>query len=97
AHGPSGTSTAGIGFLAATVVVMAVLAGAKRRAGRALRSAPMTANATMTLLDGALAGGVLVALVLDAALGWWWTNPAAALVVAVVAAREGVEVWRGRS
>ena len=39
-----------------------------------------------------------VALVADrpnALIGWWWADPAAALVIGAVAAREGVESWRG--
>ena len=31
----------------------------------------------------------------NALLGWWWADPAAAFVIAAVAAREGVESWRG--
>jgi divalent metal cation (Fe/Co/Zn/Cd) transporter len=32
------------------------------------------------------------------ALGvWWWADPAAAFVIAGVAAKEGVESWRGDS
>ncbi len=87
-------SPAGIAVLALTVVAMACLARAKRRVGLALPSPPLLANATMTLLDAALAGGVLLALVLDLVVGWWWADATAALVVAVVAMREGVEGWR---
>jgi divalent metal cation (Fe/Co/Zn/Cd) transporter len=87
-------SPLGVGFLASSVVVMVALAVAKRRVGTQLLSTPLLANATMTLLDGALAGGVLVALVLDQATGWWWANPAAALAVALVALTEGARGWR---
>lgn len=89
---PAG-SPAGIGVLAVTVVAMVLLARSKRRVGRALPSQPLLANATMTLLDGGLAAGVLVALVLDLAVGWWWADPAAALLVAAVAIKEGAEGW----
>jgi divalent metal cation (Fe/Co/Zn/Cd) transporter len=87
-------SPAGIAVLALTVVAMVCLARAKRRVGLAISSPPLLANATMTLLDAALASGVLLALVLDLVVGWWWADPAAALVVAVVAWREGMEGWR---
>lgn len=87
-------SSVGIGFLSATVVAMIGLAIAKRRVGSALVSPPLLANATMTLLDGTLAAGVLVALVLDQVVGWWWADPAAALAVAAVALVEGTGVFR---
>lgn len=87
-------SPAGIAFLGATVVMMVSLSISKRRVGLALPSAPLVANANMTLLDGALATGVLVALVMDLVAGWWWADPAAALVVALVALEEGVDGWR---
>jgi len=35
---------------------------------------------------------VLIGLLANATLGWWWADPVAALVIA---AREGVEAWRG--
>jgi divalent metal cation (Fe/Co/Zn/Cd) transporter len=42
-----------------------------------------------------LSVALLVGLGLNAAFGWWWADPAAAFVIAGVAAREGVESWRG--
>ena len=38
---------------------------------------------------------LLVGLVLNATLGWSWADPIAGLVIAAVAAREGLEAWRG--
>ncbi len=84
----------GIGFMAATVVVMFVLARGKRRTGRALGNRPLVANGTMTFIDGCLAAGILVALGLQMAAGWWWTDPLAAGVVAIVAFNEAREGWQ---
>lgn len=89
-----GPSPLGIGFLSSSVVVMVALAVAKRRVGAELPSTPLLANAALTLLDGALAGAVLVALVLDQAAGWWWADPVAALAVAMAALTEGARGWR---
>ena len=80
-------------FMAATVVVMFTLAWGKRRAGEALENRPLATDATMTLIDGFLASGVLVALLLDRAAGWWWADPLAAGVVALVALNEGRDGW----
>jgi divalent metal cation (Fe/Co/Zn/Cd) transporter len=87
---PSG---AGIVFMAATVVVMLGLARGKRRTGLALDSRPLIANASMTLLDGCLAAGVLVALMADRLAGWWWADPLAAGVVGLIALNEARENW----
>ena len=38
---------------------------------------------------------LLVGLLANALVGWWWADPVAALVIGAVAAREGVESWRG--
>jgi divalent metal cation (Fe/Co/Zn/Cd) transporter len=94
-HHLSESSPFGIGFMAATVAVMFVLAAGKRRAGRALANRPLVANASMTFIDGCLAGGILVALALNTAFGWWWADPLAAGVVAVLAANEARESWTG--
>jgi divalent metal cation (Fe/Co/Zn/Cd) transporter len=47
----------------------------------------------MTMLDGCLATGVLVALVLDRLVGWWWADPVAAGIVGLIALNEARENW----
>lgn len=84
-------SPIGIAYLALTVVVMLSLGAAKRATGRRLRSEPLEAEARMSIIDAALALGVLMGLAANALFGWWWADPAAALLVAVAAAREGFE------
>jgi divalent metal cation (Fe/Co/Zn/Cd) transporter len=88
-------SPVGTAFLAATVAVMLWLAWAKGEAGRAIGDRPLLADARMSFLDGCLASGVLLALVLDRLAGWWWADPLAAAVVAVIALNEGREAWAG--
>ncbi|MEX2419961.1 MAG: cation transporter [Acidimicrobiia bacterium] len=86
-------SPVGILYLAATAVVMFGLAFAKRRAAVGLRSQPLAAEATLTMLDGVLATSILLALAANAALGWWWADPIATLLVALVAANEARDNW----
>jgi divalent metal cation (Fe/Co/Zn/Cd) transporter len=88
------SSSVGTAFIAATVVVMFLLAWGKRRTGHALDNRPLVANASMTFIDGCLASGILVALVADRLFGWWWADPLAAAVVALVALSEARENWR---
>ena len=76
-------------YLAITAVVMFVLARLKRSTARALESAPLEAEASMTFLDGCLATGILVALMLNVLVGLWWADPAAAALVANFCARGG--------
>jgi divalent metal cation (Fe/Co/Zn/Cd) transporter len=87
------SSPVGTAFMGATVVVMFTLAWAKRKAGTALENRPLAADATMTFIDGFLASGVLLALILDRTAGLWWADPLAAGIVAVVALNEGREGW----
>ena len=88
-------SPLGMVLLAGTVVVMGVLGVAKLRVGRAMGSATVQADGRFSLVDAALAGAVLLGLVLTATLGWWWADAVLALVVAVFALREGIEALRG--
>lgn len=92
-HRPD-SSPLGVAYLAVTALVMFGLARVKKVTADDLGSEPLGAEAAMTFLDGCLSTGILVALVLNASLGWWWTDPVAALVVAAFAASEGVEHWR---
>jgi divalent metal cation (Fe/Co/Zn/Cd) transporter len=94
-HGEAQPSPVGIGIAAVSVVVMPLLVWAKRRTGRELGSATVIADSTQTLLCAYLSAVLLVGLVLNASLGWSWADPIAALVIAGVAAKEGVEAWRG--
>lgn len=88
-------STVGIVLASVSLVVMPVLAGAKRRTGLELRSASAVSDAKQTLLCAYLSGVLLVGLALHSTLGWSWADPIAALVIAGVAVREGREAWRG--
>ncbi len=88
-----GESPWGIAYLAVTAVVMLALAVQKQRTARALASAPLRSEATMTFLDGLLALATLTGLALNAVLGWWWADPAAALAVAVAAGNEARDNW----
>jgi divalent metal cation (Fe/Co/Zn/Cd) transporter len=91
------SSPLGIAYLSVTAVVMFGLAAWKRRVGVALDSGPFRAEASMTFLDGCLATGILVALVLNLVLGWWWADPVAALLIGAVAAHEAREAWQVRA
>jgi divalent metal cation (Fe/Co/Zn/Cd) transporter len=94
AHHPE-TSWVGIGLAAFTAPTMPLLARAKQRVGHALGSSATVGEAEQNMVCAYLSIALLVGLGLNALLGWWWADPAAALVIAAVAAREGVESWRG--
>lgn len=88
------SSVAGVVYLALTACVMFGLARLKRATADGLGSETLHAEAAMTFLDGCLSTSVLVALVLNAWLGWWWTDAAAALLIAGFAIKAGVDHWR---
>ena len=85
----------GIALAAASLVVMPVLSLAQRRAGRAIGSLSAVADSKQTLLCTYLSAALLVGLTLNALFGWSWADPLAALAIAVIAAREGLNAWRG--
>lgn len=88
-------SVAGIVITALSVVVMPLLARAKRRVAGALASAALRAEAMQTSLCAYLSAITLGGLALNAALGWWWADPVAALCMVPIIAKEGVEAVRG--
>ena len=89
-------SILGTSILALSVVVMPVLARAKRRVARALASAALEADATQTSLCAYLSVIALVGVALNALVGWWWCDPVAALAMVPIIAKEGVEGVRRR-
>ena len=88
-------SVPGIILAALSLVVMPVLAIAKRRVGRRMSSRTVVADSGQTMLCSYRSAVLLVGLVVNATLGWWWADPIAALVIAALAVREGREAWRG--
>lgn len=87
------SSPLGIGYLAITALVMFGLSVLKRRIAREAANAPLAAEASMTFLDGCLASGILIALVLNTTAGLSWADPSAAMLVAVFCVREAVGNW----
>jgi divalent metal cation (Fe/Co/Zn/Cd) transporter len=95
-HHPE-VSWVGIGLAAFTAPTMPLLARAKRHVGRRLNSAATVSEAGQNMICAYLSIALLVGLLANALAGWWWADPTAALVIAAVAAREGLESWRGES
>jgi len=89
-------SVVGVVIAAASLVVMPILARAKRRVAAALASGALRAEAAQTDLCAYLSAILLGGLLLNALLGWWWADPVAALAMAPIIAREGIEGLRGR-
>ena len=95
-HHPE-ASWVGIGLAAFTAPTMPLLARAKRNVGRRLASSATVSEASQNMICAYLSIALLVGLLANALLGWWWADPAAALVIAAVAAKEGIDAWRGDS
>lgn len=89
-------SVVGIVLAACSLVVMPVLARAKRRVAQGLSSSALRSEAVQTSMCMWLSAIVLAGLLLNAALGWWWADPMAALVMVPLLVREGFEGLAGR-
>jgi divalent metal cation (Fe/Co/Zn/Cd) transporter len=90
-------SPVGIALATTSLLIMPFLSWAQRRTGRELGSGAVVADSTQTLLCTYLSAVLLAGLVLNATLGWAWADPIAGLVIAGVAAREGLQAWRGEA
>jgi divalent metal cation (Fe/Co/Zn/Cd) transporter len=90
------TSMTGIALAALSLLVMPVLARAKRRVATGLSSRALAAEAMQTDVCAWLSAILLGGLALRAVFGWWWADPVAALAMVPLLVREGVEGVRGR-
>lgn len=88
-------SALGIAITALSLVVMPILAHAKRKVARGLNSGALEADSRQTDICAYLSAIVLGGLLLNAALGWWWADPVAALAMVPIIAREGLEAVKG--
>lgn len=89
-------SVAGIVILVLSVIIMPVLASAKRRIALQLESRALKADAKQTSLCAYLSVIALIGVALNAFLGWWWADPVAALAMVPIIAMEGLEGVQAR-
>lgn len=89
------TSAVGLVLLAASVIVMPILARAKRKIGERLRDPLILADAAETKICIMLSISTLMGLGLFALTGAAWLDPVAGFVIAVFAVHEGREAWEG--
>ena len=90
-------SLLGIAIAAVSLVVMPLLARAKREVAKALASRAIRAEARQTDICMYLSAILLGGLGLNALFGWWWADPIAGLAMVPFIAWEGREALRGRT
>jgi divalent metal cation (Fe/Co/Zn/Cd) transporter len=86
----------GIVYAAACVIVMPLLARAKRRAAANLQSDALHADSHQSDICAYLAMILLGGLGLNALFGWWWADPVAALCMVPIILREAISGLRGQ-
>ncbi|GAA2632026.1 cation transporter [Actinomadura fulvescens] len=89
------TSMVGITLTGASIVIMPWLAHVKRKAGLAMNSRLVVADAAETRLCAWLSVSTFAGLVAFAIWGWTWIDPVAGFIIAAFAVMEGKEAWEG--
>lgn len=84
-------SIVGMLILATSVVIMPVLARAKRRVAEGIGSRALAADAKQTSLCAYLSAIALAGVGLNAVAGWWWADPVAALCMTPIIFSEALE------
>jgi divalent metal cation (Fe/Co/Zn/Cd) transporter len=88
-------SIVGAIVLAASIVVMPILAAMKKQVGTLLGDKLILADAAETRICILLSASTLVGLLFYALSGAAWLDAAAGFVIALFAIHEGREAWRG--
>ncbi len=94
-HRAPQASISGLLLSCASLVVMPLLARAKRKVAHGLDSTAMRADAKQSEFCAWLSAILLAGLILNAAFGFWWADPAAALLMTPLITKEGIESLRG--
>jgi divalent metal cation (Fe/Co/Zn/Cd) transporter len=89
------SSPLAVGLLIASLIVMPLLAEAKRRVGLALADPLILADAAETRICVLLSVSTLLGLVVFALTGAGWVDAVAGFVIAAFAIHEGREAWEG--
>lgn len=90
-------SYVGIALALLSLIVMPLLARAKRKVAASINSRAMQADSRQTDICAYLSAVLLVGLALNALLGWWWADPVAALVMIPIIAKEAFGALRGEA
>lgn len=90
---------AAIGIIIAilSLVVMPLLAHAKRKVARRMKSKALAADSTQTQICAYLSAILLLGLVLNRWLGWWWSDSVAALCMLPLIISEASKAFAGRT
>ena len=92
---PPNVSFVGIGLAVASVIVMPLLARAKRKVAARLGSRALHADSRQTDICSYLSAILLLGLGANALGGWWWADPVAGLFMVPIIGKEGVDALRG--
>jgi divalent metal cation (Fe/Co/Zn/Cd) transporter len=92
---PPHASIVGVCLAVVSIIVMPLLARAKRRVAARLNSRALVADSRQTDLCAYLSAILFVGLILNALLGWWWADSIAAILMVPIITREGIQSMRG--
>jgi divalent metal cation (Fe/Co/Zn/Cd) transporter len=94
---PPEASYVGIVLAIVSLIVMPLLARAKRRVAVQINSRALQADSRQTDICAYLSAILLAGLILNALFSWWWADPIAALVMIPIIVKEGIEALRGET
>ncbi len=87
------SSIIGMGVSVAAILIMPILAVAKRRISKRIKSEALAVDAINSITCAYMAGTVLVGLGLNRLFGWWWVEYIAALLFLFWLVRETWEAF----
>lgn len=96
-HEAPDRSIPGILIAMASIIIMPLLARAKRQVASGIDSAAMQADARQTDFCLYLSVILLAGLALNALFDWWWADPLAGLIMVPIILREGWSALRGKT
>ena len=96
-HVPPERSIAGIVIASISVIVMPLLARAKRQVAFQIGSRAMHADSKQADFCSYLSAILLGGLLLNALFGWWWMDPAAGLAMVPIIVKESMDGLRAEA
>jgi divalent metal cation (Fe/Co/Zn/Cd) transporter len=90
-------SVVGIALSILSLIVMPLLARAKRKTASQLGSPALQADSRQTSICAYLSAILLGGLLLNSVTHWWWADAIAAIAMVPIIVREGFEALRGKA
>lgn len=90
-HSSAESNILGIALAVAASVLMPVIAFAKKKIGKAVKSKALEEDGECSMVCAYMSWVLIIGLLFNALLKWWWIDSVVSFVLVIIVVKEGIE------